>query len=234
MEEWREAVGYSDYSVSSYGRVRRDTKARPTFAGRILRCKTDSRGYKQVKVSGNGVKARLVLVHRLIARAFLDGADHTMEINHKDGVKDNNAASNLEYCTRSENIRHAIACGLLVHKRGNEHWSHLHRELMPRGDRNGARTKPHCLARGERHGSKTKPWTILRGDSHPARKHPERCARGEGHGMSKLIKDDVVAIRALVELGIKRKWIAMLFDVGLSQVRRISRGESWNVQRQIA
>lgn len=51
------------------------------------------------------------LVHRLVARAFLDQPptpEHT-EVNHKDLDKGNNAVKNLEYVTPAENIAHCIA-----------------------------------------------------------------------------------------------------------------------------
>lgn len=52
------------------------------------------------------------LVHRLVAKAFLEKPDGKDFVNHIDGVKQNNNASNLEWCTRSENMKHAYRHGL--------------------------------------------------------------------------------------------------------------------------
>lgn len=73
-------------------------------------------GYEcvQLRIAG---KSKNFLVHRLIAMTFIGPSD--MEVNHTDGVKTNNEASNLEYMTRKENVRHAMRLGLRNHARGD-------------------------------------------------------------------------------------------------------------------
>jgi hypothetical protein len=44
--------------------------------------------------------------------AFIPTKDITLDINHIDGNKKNNCVSNLEWCTRGENLRHAFRLGL--------------------------------------------------------------------------------------------------------------------------
>src|SRR6266851_8487671 len=69
------------------------------------------RGYLRTQVSYGG-RCRWVRLHVLVARAFLGTCPPGREVNHKDGVKKNNAPDNLEYVTHQDNIRHAWASGL--------------------------------------------------------------------------------------------------------------------------
>lgn len=79
-----------------------------TYRKRIGR--NSNKGYPQVTISIQN-KITLWLVHRLIASAF-HGQPKGLEVNHKNGVKDDNRPENLEWVTRSENHIHAYKTGL--------------------------------------------------------------------------------------------------------------------------
>ena len=67
------------------------------------------KGYETVKLYYNG-RYNQHYVHRLVAEAFIDGRDET--VNHKDGNKRNNHVSNLEWMSYSDNNKHARENGL--------------------------------------------------------------------------------------------------------------------------
>lgn len=105
-EEWRPVVGYEDhYMVSSLGRV----KSVKFNKERILQPQSVAHGYLQVGLTKAG-KQKFFRVHTLVARAFLGECPPGYEVNHKSetGDKTDNRADNLEYVTKSQNIRHAI------------------------------------------------------------------------------------------------------------------------------
>ena len=58
-------------------------------------------------------KRKMYLVHRLIALTYISNPENKPDINHKDGNSLNNNVENLEWCTKSENIQHAIKSGLI-------------------------------------------------------------------------------------------------------------------------
>lgn len=94
------------YRITSTGKVISLKRGR-----RILRPKPHSRGYHSVTLSRNGV-AEDHLVHRLVARHFLPNPKELPEVNHKDGNKQNNDVSNLEWVSHAENTRHSWRFGL--------------------------------------------------------------------------------------------------------------------------
>lgn len=118
FDEWRTVPGFHGrYEVSNDGRVRSRQfidKRGVTHPPRDLKVTTSKHvGYPMVFIRHDG-KNRHLLVHRLVASAFLDTphSDAT-QVNHKDGVKTNNRLDNLEWVTPLGNTRHAMRIGLL-------------------------------------------------------------------------------------------------------------------------
>lgn len=128
MEEWRDIPGYEGYyQASSMGRLRSVDRIvlcsgnvkRPQ-KGRILKSEIGKDGYYKQVLHVNG-KGKTERVHRLIASAFIPNPYNKPQVNHKDGNKINNNVENLEWCTPSENAKHAIRTGLLTPNLENAH-----------------------------------------------------------------------------------------------------------------
>ena len=71
----------------------------------VMKQRLDVYGYPTVGLTKNG-QMQGKLVHRLLALAFIPNPENLPEVNHKDGVKTNNALDNLEWVTTQENLLH--------------------------------------------------------------------------------------------------------------------------------
>lgn len=103
-EEWRPIAGFEGrYEVSNLGNIRN------SMTGRTLKPKRAGKGYRCVALGYGNYR----YVHRLVAAAFIPNPNGKPQVNHKDGNKARNDVRNLEWATRSENLRHAYQTGLL-------------------------------------------------------------------------------------------------------------------------
>lgn len=120
MEEWRDVPGFPGYQVSNIGRVRTYNKITSSarfsirhWKSRILKQKMHHKDhYLRVDLWKDGAP-HTVLVHRLVADAFIPTDDNGLTVNHIDGNKSNNCRENLEWVSLSDNIRHAFRTGLI-------------------------------------------------------------------------------------------------------------------------
>lgn len=104
-EIWTSIDGYENYLVSDMGRI----KNRKT--GKLLKDRATTKGYRQIGICKDG-KQKNFLVHRLVAEAHVPNPYNLPEVNHKKGRKWDNRASELEWTTRSGNMKHACILGL--------------------------------------------------------------------------------------------------------------------------
>lgn len=110
-EEWKKTI-YSDvHEVSSLGRVRTIGRRVKTVygatrfvSGKIISGhKMTNTGYIQVILAGRVKQS----AHRMIAQAFCPGFNEDLQVNHKNGVRDDNRPSNLEWVTQGQNNEHS-------------------------------------------------------------------------------------------------------------------------------
>ena len=100
-EIWKDISEYSNYQISSLGNVRSNKYG----CWRLLNPALDGAGYLIVYLRKDKKSIRFH-VHRLVAQVFVNG--NGSDVNHKNGIKTDNRADNLEWCSRSENVKHAI------------------------------------------------------------------------------------------------------------------------------
>lgn len=98
MEEWRKIKGISNYSFSSFGRIRND-KTDYYFS-----LKTGIAGYLRATVIDDEGNPCQRLVHRFIAEAFLD-YDKNLDVDHIDRNRKNNNINNLQIVDRKTNCK---------------------------------------------------------------------------------------------------------------------------------
>jgi hypothetical protein len=193
IEEWKPTAS-GIYQVSNLGQIRRSDN------GKLKTLSRSENGYLIFGHFSNGQRLN-ILVHRAVAQAFLGKCPDGMEVNHKDGNKLNNRLGNLEYVTRSENLKHATRLGLnkvpTARAVGEKHWTKTHPEAVARGDKNGSRTKP------------------------------ENLSRGEQVKVSKLTGPDVLEIRELHTKGQSQLDIAGQFGVTRRNINEIVNRKSW-------
>ncbi len=106
IEIWEDLKGYEGlYKISTFGRIKSIAK------NKILPQKVQNSGYLLVWVHNKNVR-KACTVHRLVAINFVPNPNNYPQVNHIDGDKYNNKKSNLEWCTQSQNMRHAVSTGL--------------------------------------------------------------------------------------------------------------------------
>lgn len=101
MEEWRIVEEFPKYEVSNCGNIR-SLDYNHTGKPKLLKPGKSSCGYLVV-VLWKERKKTCCLLHRLIAKAFLNNPNNLKYINHKDENKENNCVENLEWCTHEYN-----------------------------------------------------------------------------------------------------------------------------------
>jgi hypothetical protein len=216
MEEiWKEYN--ANYFVSDAGRVKNKK-------GLVIASWLDKDGYPEMSVYLGAVK-RTTKVHVLVASVFLLKAFPWLQVNHKNGVKTDNRAENLEWVTNAENMSHASAHNLLTC--GSE--SHLAildevrvtciKELFAQGLSNVAIAEVYgvgrkCISQIRLGNS----WKHVIVDFEYSR---------SATGCKKLSAENIPEIRTLYREGYSQETIGTLFGVAGGTISSIINGKTW-------
>ena len=144
-EIWKRVPGFVHYSASNFGRIKSEWST-----GRILKATPLRHGYLQISLYCNGQKQRTV--HRVVWEAFKGKIPVELQINHIDGNKRNNALSNLELATPSENRVHSFKIGTSKTGHGSRSPQHKLTEEIVLAIRKGHALGEAQKALGQRYG----------------------------------------------------------------------------------
>jgi hypothetical protein len=128
MEIWKDIKGFEgSYQISNMGNVRsldREVKSKVGYRkikGMYLKFLIDKDGYHSVNLKKKQLSYKL-RVHRLVCDAFIENIDNKPQVNHINGIKNDNRLINLEWASLSENRKHAYSTGLQngINRRGEK------------------------------------------------------------------------------------------------------------------
>jgi AraC-like DNA-binding protein len=206
MQEFKDIKGFEGrYAINKNGEVY------SYFLNRLMKLKTSKTGYLVVHLRKQE-EEKHPSVHRLVAEHFIDNPDNKPTVNHIDGNKKNNGVENLGWSTHKEQSKHALDQGLII-PRGNHIYSPEFK----------IKVKSYFL---ENNCSVTELARIFNISERSAKRFTEF----EGVKGLKLTNEDVGNIIKLREQNKTLKEIAEIFNCGISQVHRITKGMSRNVE----
>lgn len=117
-EIWKDIVGFEyKYQISNLGRVKIKEnvsmrmnmgKMRNYVQRELIMSNTFDGNYYKVGLVDERGKVKQIHIHRLLATHFIPNPNNLPQVNHIDGNKKNNDLSNLEWVTRSQNMKHAV------------------------------------------------------------------------------------------------------------------------------
>lgn len=206
------------YSISNLGNVRNNTTMY------ILNPFVTAREYLQVSIQFTSRANRISIdVHKLVIRAFVPNPDCKPYANHKDGVKTNNRADNLEWVTPAENNEHAVKMGLI--SSGEDSYLHILKEnevleiicKLKNGSRNIELAREYKVAHNTIDDIRcNRTWRYI-----------ERAPIISNGPVKKLSGEMIPTIREMFIDGLRDCDIAKQFGVATATINQIRNGKTW-------
>lgn len=119
QEIWKQVKDHPSYYISNLGNAKR-LRVLKNGSTKLINLKLINRvGYSSIAIVTLKTKNKKVSVHRLVAEAFIPNPENKPTVNHKNGIRNDNNVSNLEWVSYSENTLHAYQIGLSSAKLSN-------------------------------------------------------------------------------------------------------------------
>lgn len=221
---WKVIPGYSNYSASNTGQVRRDVRLHNAMPGPVT-ISLDSRGYPASSITADDGKSRKVGIHQLVALAFIGERPPGLIVCHNNGNPLDSTPTNLRYDTHKGNGQDMARHGTSL--RGEKHKSSKLtepdvvriRELLRGGELSNKQIGAMFGVSGTvvSNIARFKTWAHVGGDAQ-GRLPP---------GYKKLNVPKVKEVKRMLGAGVPHGEIADSFDVSVSTVKKIADGRSW-------
>ncbi len=219
-EEWKRIEKYPHYLISNFGKV----KSLWYNKERILKYRIGIGGYLYVILCEES-KRKTLKIHRLVLMTFKPISNPELfQCNHIDGIKNNNNINNLEWCTGSENVKHAFKIGLNsnkgeLHPLYGKHHSEEAKKNISKGRKGKLKGRIGPMY-GKHHTEETK---IKMSKSRKGKR------KGDNSTNHKLTEKQVKEIKILLKnKTISQREIAKMFGVAQPHISKIKSGLIWN------
>jgi len=103
---WKRIPNYRGYLASSEGEIL-TFNWKGSGQRRVMKPALDNCGYMRTMLKRNDGITHTIKVHRIIASAFIPNPENLPQVNHLNGIRNDNRVKNLEWCTASQNAKHS-------------------------------------------------------------------------------------------------------------------------------
>lgn len=207
-------MGYEGiYEVSNRGDVKRvsEKNCNQFKSGYFLKLRDNGYGYNIVQLHKNG-DAKVFMVHRLVATAFIPNPLSKPHINHLNSMRNDNRVENLAWCTPSENARHKYAMGYKQKQKLTEDEIRYAKFEYENYRKTAAQlSKELNVSVG----------TVVR------HMDLKKGCLGSGNGSAVLMETDIPKIKAMRADGKTYTEIAELFGCSYQTISRVCNGVTW-------
>lgn len=237
-EIWTPIDGYEGfYEVSNLGRIRRISDAIGTFNGRVLSLKVKDGIYRVCCLYRSPSDHKSFRVCRIVAKSFHgEPPSKNSQVNHKNGIKNDDRAENLEWVTPSENVRHRFDVLGIDNPKGENHKNatftdyqvSIMKALRIAGASNGsiarqfnAKLQAVKAITSNRNWSHVKPIDVIP-DGYSVCELPK--LKGSNHHQAKITEEDVRYIRSSSDSGAN---MARKYGITQTAVCNIRKMKTW-------